>query len=347
MIYRQWTYTDIHEIQVEVTTYCNSYCIGCSRNHKGGPVMEHIPLMTMPELVWDKILDYCEENPIKVLRFNGNYGDAPMLPNLIEFLQKISTRSLDIELRIDTNGGSRTPKFWEDLAITMNSICPTSYIIFSVDGLWKTNHIYRRGTEFENIIANAKAFIKAGGTALWRFIVFDHNKHELNEAANLAKDIGFKAFDLHWNNRKTMEGLPYKDFPYTIMTAPCKEEVLELSKIYNYNYMSGKQVGTYQRSAICPWHNDKRIQIGVDGTVFPCCHYGTEWATVDTSATRKLPKDDMLLSAYRNYGKHFNNLQYYSLQNILQHDFFTSLTNNIEKHTNWLCNDACGIKIKN
>lgn len=343
MFYKPWIYTDIYEIQLEVTSYCNSYCIGCCRNYKGGPRMEHIPLIHMEETIWDKILDYCEQNPIKVLRFSGSYGDAPMLPNLVEFLQKISNRGLDIEIRIDTNGGSRTPEFWKDLAVTMNAVCPTSYLIFSVDGLWKTNHIYRRGTDFETIITNAKEFIQAGGIATWRYIVFDHNKHELDEAVTLAKELGFKAFTLNWNNRYDTKGIEYKSFPYTIISAPSKNEVLELSKIYNYDFMDGKRVGTYGGKAICPWHNEKRIFIGVDGTVFPCCPYGTELSTVDTSATRNLPKDDMLLSAYETYGRQFNNLHNSSLHNILQHEFFTSLTDNIQNYTSQMCKRTCGI----
>ena len=41
---------------------------------------------------------------------------------------------------------------------------------------------------------NSKAFIEAGGNAEWQFIIFDYNEHQVEEAKNIAFDMGFKNF---------------------------------------------------------------------------------------------------------------------------------------------------------
>jgi len=48
---------------------------------------------------------------------------------------------------------------------------------------------------------NAKAFIDAGGIAHWDFIVFQHNEHQVEEARHLAKEMGFKNFNVKKTTR--------------------------------------------------------------------------------------------------------------------------------------------------
>ena len=72
---------------------------------------------------------------------------------------------------------------------------------FSIDGLADTNKLYRIGINHDRVMANAKAFIEAGGKARWKFIVFRHNEHQVEEARELAKDMGFWQFDKHVSTR--------------------------------------------------------------------------------------------------------------------------------------------------
>ena len=52
-------------------------------------------------------------------------------------------------------------------------------IVFSVDGLEDTNHIYRRGVKWEKLFANMKAYSETGAMGIWEFLIFDHNKHQV------------------------------------------------------------------------------------------------------------------------------------------------------------------------
>ena len=74
-------------------------------------------------------------------------------------------------------------------------------VIFAIDGLEDTNHLYRVNTNFNKIMENAKAFINAGGLARWDFIAFAHNEHQIEEAKALAEQMGFVKFRYKKSNR--------------------------------------------------------------------------------------------------------------------------------------------------
>jgi hypothetical protein len=90
-----------------------------------------------------------------------------------------------------TNGSMKRPEWWAELARTIGR---KGYVIFGLDGLEDTNHLYRQGTVWSKIMENVQAFIAAGGRARWDFIVFAHNEHQVDEAEQLSKDMGFEKF---------------------------------------------------------------------------------------------------------------------------------------------------------
>ena len=71
---------------------------------------------------------------------------------------------------------------------------PKDYCVFSIDGLEDTNHLYRRNVKWEKVIENARSFITAGGKAHWDMLVFEHNKHQVDEAKSYANKLGFVWF---------------------------------------------------------------------------------------------------------------------------------------------------------
>jgi hypothetical protein len=80
---------------------------------------------------------------------------------------------------------------------------------FNIDGVEDTNHLYRRNTDFNKIIANATAYINAGGRAVWNYIIFEHNQHQVEQARELSIKLRFKDFKHRatgrFLNHKTME----------------------------------------------------------------------------------------------------------------------------------------------
>lgn len=75
----------------------------------------------------------------------------------------------------------RTTNYWQELGEDILNQ-PLDYVVFSIDGLADTNHIYRRGAVWDKIVENAEAFIKAGGSAHWDMLVYQHNQHQVDSA---------------------------------------------------------------------------------------------------------------------------------------------------------------------
>ena len=69
-------------------------------------------------------------------------------------------------------------------------------ISFAMDGLEDTNHIYRRGVDWNKVKTRFQTFIEEGGKAQWQWIEFPHNKHQIDEGRRLAEEWGFDSFDL-------------------------------------------------------------------------------------------------------------------------------------------------------
>ena len=83
----------------------------------------------------------------------GNHGDPMMNPDIV----KLCDVGKSIELA--TNGGIGRLEDYEQLA--KNRV----YITFGIDGLEDTNHLYRQGVKWDNLMKRVKTFISAGGQA--------------------------------------------------------------------------------------------------------------------------------------------------------------------------------------
>jgi MoaA/NifB/PqqE/SkfB family radical SAM enzyme len=121
----------------------------------------------------------------------GNYGDPIAAKDTLEIFQYFRNHNPKMTLSLHTNGSAKSAEWWTQLA---NALGPKGYVVFSVDGLEDTNHLYRQNTVFNKIMTNAQAFIDAGGRARWDYIVFAHNEHQVDEAEALATKMGFEKF---------------------------------------------------------------------------------------------------------------------------------------------------------
>ena len=178
----------LEHIHIELSTRCNASCPMCPRTLRGTTN----PALTLQELSARDICTILPETLLAGLRhvdLCGVFGDPLMASELDEIIAYLRGNE---SLRIDiyTNGSLRSSEWWSQLAQKLG----TGSVIFGIDGLADTHDMYRVGTRFERVLANARAFINGGGRAQWDFLVFRHNEHQVEEARRLSTELGFAAF---------------------------------------------------------------------------------------------------------------------------------------------------------
>lgn len=195
---KRFCYENITGVHLELTTKCNAMCPMCNRNFKG-KVRENLPIL---ELGLDDIKTILSDSFIKQLKLVslcGVYGEpicAKDLKPIIKYLYKCNE---DIDIDLYTNGGLYDVLWWKDLANIMKGYKGT--VIFGIDGLGDIHSLHRCNTNYDKVIENAAAFIDAGGIAQWDYIVFKHNEHQVMDAWNLSKEMGFNSFQIKKTSR--------------------------------------------------------------------------------------------------------------------------------------------------
>ena len=186
-----YRYEDIRVIHLENTQKCQASCPMCDRNQNGGALNPHIDLS---ELTLDDCKRIFEPDFIKQLKtmyMCGNLGDPIVARDTLEIFRYFREHNADMWLSMNTNAGAKSVEWWKELAQVLGRM---GAVIFSVDGLSDTNHLYRQGVVWDNVERNMRAFIDAGGRARWDFLIFEHNQHQVEEAEALANAWGCERF---------------------------------------------------------------------------------------------------------------------------------------------------------
>ena len=267
---------EITKLQIELTTRCNARCPMCARNYRG---MEHNDGYPETELRLEHIVRMFPTptlQNIKKILFNGNLGDFGLAKDAVEIVKYFVENNIK-DIEISTNGSMRTPEWWAQLAL------PGVTVAFALDGLADTHSLYRQDTSWHKIIENARAVIAAGGNAMWRFIPFDHNRHQEEECRQLANSIGFYQFqnigqgrDRGYVYTRTGEyshliGAPYK--PEDV-TNPPTIQVLLTDHLTWTPLRRKHENDTTDLVIDCHHKRTKELYVAANGEIYPCCWLG-------------------------------------------------------------------------
>lgn len=193
-----FNYDELSQLHIELTNACNAACPMCTRFHVNSPLVR--PDVTIDQITIEKFKKYFPPEVIKkleIILFCGVHGDPGMAKDLYEICEYIAETNPETAVRMNTNGGMRKPEFWKKMGELFAKQRQDHWrwiITWSIDGLKDTNHLYRRNVVWENLMANAQAFIDAGGFADWDYLIFKHNEHQIDEAKDLAHKMGFMNF---------------------------------------------------------------------------------------------------------------------------------------------------------
>lgn len=284
MIYRL---DEVRHLHLEVTSRCNAACPLCARTTDGGSgVLPGLPLT-------DLTLEWCQtvfpEDFIRQLdrvEFCGTFGDPGVGRDTKEICEWLRSVHPTLEIRISTNGSMRKPEWWADLARILG---PEGYVVWGLDGLRDTNHLYRKNTDWSTIMRNVTAFIQAGGRAWWQFIPFAHNEHQIDIAEGIAKTMGFELFYIR-RTRKTLKRLApdvkvtteVKDrkthkTTHTLETATSERAKHRIAEEGAKIIQAAGSEADYIKNTVieCKVKARGELYVSADGLIFPCCILGS------------------------------------------------------------------------
>ncbi len=388
-------YIDLSSLQnvtLDYTSKCNALCLRCARNVEGKYLNKNMPIADLP---WNIFKAFFEPtiNYLNAIEYCGNFGDPVLHPDLIrglEWLQQQENSSVRKsygrnprpKYQISTNGGINSPDWWRDLAKVLPS-APTTFntndfyarrgeVTFGIDGLEDTNDLYRRQVNWEKLMENVNAFINAGGDATWQYILFEHNKHQVDEAREFAKKLGFNHFYTinifhrdddntgsstsatvfkDWNDKKQhgkehfdagARTKKYEAFEVNYAADDKKDIITEFNTVIKNQYKN--DLNTYKENApiSCEWSRLRRASLLLifNGEVWPCCHIGGQRYPKGDPWDEPGKENDFYLKTHGKYGKDFNNLNAQSLQEILDHPWYSN--DLVESFSNNNRMDVCG-----
>ena len=267
--------SDVRTLTCEITSFCNAKCPHCPRFGPEGDLQKNLKLSH-----WDteKIftnLQLDKMTGLTTVILEGDKGDPcmhPELHNIISFFLNSPNKPM---VYLTTNGSIQNSNWWADLS----SFGDRLHVTFSIDGLEDTNGVYRVRTNYKKIVENYTRFIQNGGRADWKFIVFKHNQHQINDATQLAQNAGFERirFEYPFINR-FLDNTEWEIFDKNkfigILSPPDleMEEVFSFTKTfkhvkkykYNYNHNGTKHL-------VCPHLSEGEFYITHDHYLIPCC----------------------------------------------------------------------------
>jgi sulfatase maturation enzyme AslB (radical SAM superfamily) len=315
-------------IEFNVTNLCNARCPACPRTM----MLDQLDLTSMSPELFETIAQGLGSHAKTITAsFCGTTGDAVSHPNIDQIIELSLQYYKDVF--IETNGGIRSTAWWSELGRKHRVA-----VRFSIDGLKDTNALYRINTDFDKIIANAQAFIDAGGRAQWKYLIFDHNCHQVELAEAMAKQMGFKKFSTVATNRFSQNNIQVESNMY----APKINKVNEQVKQDGFVIAPAKnsdsarleqQTKTWQTldqnqdvNIDCRTTKENYLFIDQWGKLWPCCFWATEEEThVQHSSLGKNRWKDWRSLFHKMYDSEFNQLsKNNSVVDMLNHPLFVS-----------------------
>lgn len=279
-----YNYEDIKVVHLEITQRCNASCPMCDRNENGGAVNRHIrgneQELTLEDCKRIFPPDFIKQ--LDTMYMCGNLGDPISAKDTLEVFRYFREHNPNMWLSMNTNAGAQPIEWWQELASIFGRM---GTVIFSVDGLEETNHLYRQGVKWENVERNMRAFIDAGGRARWDYLIFAHSESDVDRAEQLAKEWGVERFTKKKTGRfiKSDTNSTAKDVHQAKDRKGNEKQLLEKPKKLEHQNLAllkqkeiektyGSMKDYYDSCTIkCKVAKEKNIFVTAEGIILPCC----------------------------------------------------------------------------
>lgn len=293
-------------VELEISSDCNALCPGCART-------QNLDILRPENISLEQIKTWFPDPRDIFFKFCGVLGDPIVNPDCLAITEYLMAGGARIQY--STNGGRNSAEWWSKLGELGVDVH------FCIDGT-ETNHIYRVNTNYKVIKRNITAYSAAGGQATWIFIVFDHNEHEVEDARQLAEQLGFR-FATRTGMRNSYHdwtakiGKKNAQVEKKITTTGAKEHskvqiVKELDRFIQSEVKDDTETREIVSSIDCKYYHGSEIFVASNSTLWPCCFL---W---DSAFKNK----ESILDKYSVFPKDWNNLRVHSIEEILRSDYY-------------------------
>jgi len=186
------------KIELELTSACNAKCPLCMRT----VLMERNQPVQIDNYTIKEIETYFKDMDLKgaTIKFCGVLGDPIACRDLYAITEYFIIEKDVKIIEVSTNAGLKTKEFWSKFGQISKVSGKKLEVHFAIDGL--TRNDYRVGVDLKKVWNNVNAYLDAGGSGVWQYIVFDYNEHELEDAKKLSKKKGMRFITrIAWKNQ--------------------------------------------------------------------------------------------------------------------------------------------------
>ena len=239
---------------IEATSKCTLECPLCDRTW----FYDTFKKRNLHEINIDNIVNFVGVN--KQVALCGNNGDPIYHSKFLDLVARFKDNNCT--LHIHTNGSAKTKAWWTKLK---NLLTKDDCITFAIDGLEDTNHLYRKNAKWKSIMTAIKTLKDREFKMIWQFIPFKHNLHQIFDAGNLSKALGFDEFKLlqsdRWLGKKDL--MPDREFVDNYYKT--QKEVL-----INPNFSLDMQPKCLKNDL-----PSESLYVDAEGDFYPCCWMGS------------------------------------------------------------------------
>jgi lipopolysaccharide biosynthesis glycosyltransferase len=178
------------KLRLEATSHCQLRCPACPT--ASGAIDAALGRGTLDPEAFEKLLAH---NPhIRSVELS-NYGEAMLHPKMVHLLEIAQARDVGITLENGVNFNNVRTEALEAMVRT-----GVKSVRLSIDGASRETYArYRKDGDFAAVMGNLLklvAFKRKARSDLprltWQFIVFEHNRHEIEKARGMAQALGMR-----------------------------------------------------------------------------------------------------------------------------------------------------------
>ena len=321
-------YSKIDNIQFDLNITCNAFCPGCHRYTFVDNQMYLNPHLNFNSSISTDIIERVMQNPRLSddvwIDMVGLVGEPIAHPKFMEIIDIIYKHRPNAAINLHTNGGLRTEKMFYDLGKKFNK---HSWIKFSLDGLEDTNGIYRIGVDYHKVVANMRAFIDGGGRAIWKFVTFKWNEHQVEQAEALSKEYGCYKFQQDWD---------VNDQDIDIFMAAAQKKINKKTASRVADFIEVPDNRSRKIKDRC--FSYKKIYVNAHGYVIPCCMF-------NGSFTYESMREQTLNFIKEDRVEYWNSLYHNDLESIMSDTWWQKLKDSFESGPCDICVSQCGVKL--